>query len=485
MHPRFAIPLSLGLISGLGSAAVAQTQTLRPVISKVEIIYSMVSHYNHIADRVAFYNANGNPKGNANYAVPHLVYEPSVTLYNPYNEPLTMPRARIKIWDPPFGFAFKKYFVFLRSQFANGEFHGLARFQIQNEFNPASRKSFTLSLSSPKPTGAPGDPIVLQPGESKTFSTWVESNWTWGLETASDFVPRSFYDWNNSSNFTNRDNRTGNVFGVEAISHTFPFSVLNDPRAGFQADQLSYSQNQRPAASLYSFESYYAGSGWVAIKLTDTFTVQAKSMRTTLLPASSKDFAVELLKGQVQDASNDIARQYLLSLDGIIQDTENPVVQRTYRVGDLLQTPSATTPGGKTPFAKFAMVAKSSALRTNGFHSTPAVPANELYELQFGQVADFNLIDPATPSDASTSAAPQIHGVSRSGNTLFIDFSGSASRLGTKNWLVRGTSSLEAGFTDNLDSATTVIKSMAGSGIYKAVIDISGRGERYFVRIEE
>lgn len=83
MPPCFSIILCLGLACGLTSTSTAQTQVRRPVISKVELLFSMVSHYNHLADRVAFYNDKGIPKGNTNYAVPHLVYEPSVTLYNP------------------------------------------------------------------------------------------------------------------------------------------------------------------------------------------------------------------------------------------------------------------------------------------------------------------------------------------------------------------------------------------------------------------
>ncbi|MEK7953218.1 hypothetical protein [Luteolibacter soli] len=476
----------LGLLCSLTSLTVAQTTTPRPVIAKVEIIFSMVSHYSHIPDRVNFYNLNGVPAGNTNYAVPHLVYEPSVTLYNPYNESLTMPRCRVRICDPPVGFAFKKNDVFLRSDFSNGNFHGLARFQIANETDPNTEKTFTLSLSSPKSDGTPGEPVVLQPGESKTFSAWVEKNWTWSFENSSIYIPRSVFDWNAGSNLTNRDNRTSNTFGFEAIANPLPLSVLNDPRAGFQTDCLSYYNGKRPNASRYSFESSdMGGSGWVAIKLDDTVTVQAKSMRTTTLHPFFKDFEVDMLKGQVQDAQSDIAREYFLSLDGITQDNQNPVITRTYRVGDLLQTPTNKTSGGKSPFARFSMVAKSGALRANRFYSSPALLPNDLYELQFGQLIDFNSAGPSVPSDALASATPVVHGVSRIGNTLFIDFSGSANKFGINPWKIRGSSSLDGGFNDNLDSATTVVTSMSASGIYKAIIDISGRGDRYFVRIEE
>ena len=100
----------LGLLLMLQLQSFAQTR--QPVISKVEFIFSMVSHYNHLGERINFYNTAGSPAGNTNYAVPHLVYEPVVTLYNPYNEALTLTKARVKISDPPVGFTFKKNNVF-------------------------------------------------------------------------------------------------------------------------------------------------------------------------------------------------------------------------------------------------------------------------------------------------------------------------------------------------------------------------------------
>lgn len=482
LHPT---SLGLSLLCGLSSPAVSQTR--HPVIAKVEIMFSLVSHYSHISERVSFYNGSGIPKGNINYAVPHLVYEPAVTLYNPYNEPLTMARSRIKIWDPPVGFTFKKNDVFLREDFANGIFHGLARFQVGNDANASARKSLTLSLSSPTATGNPGDQIVLQPGESKTFSCWVEKDWTWGVETAGGFTPRSFFDWNPTHDFTNRDNRTQNAFGIETLANGYPYFTFDDPRAGYQTDWLSQGNGLRPPATLYSFENPARNNdGWVAVKLTDTIGLQAKSMRTVSASAfpNAPDFQIDLLRGQAQNPATDRVKAFPMSLAGIIQNDQNPVISRTFRASDLLQSPNDRTTGGKSTIAKLIMIAKSGALRANRFYTTPATPTGELYELHFTETMDFNTGDPAAPSDASTITAPQVHGVSRSGNTLFIDFTGIASPYGTKNWFVRGTTSLADGFPDDLTSSTTVIKSMSASGIYKAIIDLTGRGERYFVRIE-
>ncbi len=461
----------LGLLLMIQSQAFAQTR--QPVISKVEFLFSMVSHYNHLQERINFYNTAGSPAGNTNYAIPHLVYDPVVTLYNPYNEALTLTKARVKISDPPVGFAFKKNNVFLRPEFANGSFIGLPRFQIAHEHDASARKSFTLFLRGTNASGQPGSSIVLQPGQSRTFSAWVEANWTWGLETAGGYTVRSFFDWNSSNDFTNRDGRTGNAFGVESIPGPFPY--LGDARAGFQTDGLSLST--RPAATRYDFETANNwGGNWVAIKMNDSVTVEAKAMRT--FPASSSpDFQVELLKGQVVDPAADRVKAFPMSISNIIQHPAQPIVSRTYRVGDILQGPNDNTSGGKSPFASVTLMAKTKALQRNTFYQTPAVPTSDLYEIRFDEVVQFGSILPRT-SDAPI-GAPEVTSVTRNGDTLYVDFIG---RPEITSWKLKGTSSLQAGFDDTL---TGVMAGPSGTGVHKAIINIAGRGDRYFVRIEE
>lgn len=468
----------LGLLVGLTSTSLAQTRY--PVISKVEILFSLVTHRCNIASRVNFYDSYGSPAGNSNYVVPHLAYDPVVTLYNPYNEPLVMDRSRIKIWDPPVGFTFKKNGVFLRDEFANGQFLGLARFQITNENFASARKTFTLSLSSPTAANQPGEPIVLQPGETKTFSTWVDTGWTWGLETSGGFTPRSFFDWDFYKDFTNVDGRTGNLFGAEAVASPFPH-FLNNPRAGFQTDALSLT-NGRPTATCYDFEiARNWTTNWVAIKNTDTIGVQAKAMRT--FPASATpDFQVALLKGQFTTVASDSVKGFPLAVSGIHQDETSPVISRTYIAGDLLQSAADLTAGGKTPFAALTMIAKSSALRDNSFYVTPFVPAANLYELHFTEVAHFH--DTLLKPTDAPAAGFEIFGSARIGDTLYLDYRGPANEVGYGPGAFRGSASPEGGFTDDLGSRTTVMAGQSGSGIYKAIIDVSGLGDRYFVRIE-
>ncbi|RYD37722.1 MAG: hypothetical protein EOP85_17395, partial [Verrucomicrobiaceae bacterium] len=179
-------------------SAHAQTDTRQPVISRMQVLYSVVAHHSSLQARVAFYNSQGNPAGNNNYAVPFLVYEPIVTLYNPYNTVLSLTQSRVRLSNPPVGFRFKKNSDYLRSEWNNGgSFLGLGRFQISNESNPTVQKTITLSIGGGDMTSYAG-PIDLQPGESRTFSLRVEKDWTWGLETASGLTARQFHDWDTS-----------------------------------------------------------------------------------------------------------------------------------------------------------------------------------------------------------------------------------------------------------------------------------------------
>lgn len=390
-------------------------ERLLPVIAKLQILFSVVSHYNHLGGRINFFDQNGIPKGNTNYAAPHLAYDPVITLWNPYDVALDLTSLRIRVWDPPVGFQFKKNSDWLRDEFGAGEFQGLGRFQIQNERNPEARRSFTLHLRGSETGNTPGARITLLPGEVKVFSPWVETEWTWAVETAGGYSPRAFFDWNAGSNFGNIDRRTRNPMGVETLPGW-------DTRAGLQVDHLSYSG--RPVATRYDFELANGwDGGWLCIKLTDTFTVTAKPMRT--LPPSLAlddvpDFRVDVLAGLNEDISSDILRSFDFRMGNVTKEIsskpEDPVITRTFRLGDILQTPDDKTPGGKTPFAVLTMTAKTTVDPADQskawLYNNPVVEgasqdtrtlglAHQSYDLRFEEVQDFNTF-PGIEIDAAT-----------------------------------------------------------------------------------
>lgn len=385
------------------------TERLMPVISKLQIMFSAVSHFTHIPDRVTFYNQYGQPKGNEQYAAPHLVYDPVVTLYNPYDVALTLTKLRVRVWDPPVLFGFKKNADWLRPEFATGNFHGLARFQIDNERKPEARRYFTLYLTDARGANPHGGPITLMPGEVRVFSPWVEPNWNWQMETSSGggYSPRSFFDWNAVADFGNRDNRTNNDMGIESVPGW-------DARAGLQADHLSYGV--RPVNTRYPFERqkypppYENGmdGGWFVVKLNETFTVEAKPGRA-VTTASVPDFTVDLLAGLSKDVARDMLRSYRFRFSNpeseISATPDQPKISRVFQVGDILQRPADRSPSGKTPFAMLTMAAKTTVDAHDNaspwLHNQPVVEgleqntgrigsALDAYDLRFEEVTSFN-----------------------------------------------------------------------------------------------
>lgn len=402
-----------------GVLASPDKERLMPVISKLQIMFSVVTHYSHITDRVNFYNNSGDPKGNTRYGVPHLVYDPVVTLYNPYDVALELPKLRVQISDPPVLFGFKKNNVWLRNEFASGKLLNLARLTQIGQNDTNARKSLTLVLRDANAaTGAPASKLRLEPGEVKVFSPWVEKDWDWAMETAGQYAVRAFFDFDAKKEFANKDGRTGNKFGVEAVPGW-------NPRAGLQVDHLS-NDSARPTASHYAFETgQYGTAGWVAIRSEnqygETFTVNAKAGRANENTAATAepDFKVSILGAVNETATSDLLRSYEFRFNDIekelVKDSTKPLIERTFLVEDLLQSPSDKTPAGKTPFAVMTMSAKTTIDQRDDarpwLHNHPVTEgasqnsrtignALQSYDVRFDEVQDFNTF-PGVEIDSS------------------------------------------------------------------------------------
>jgi hypothetical protein len=394
-----------------GIVAKPAKEVLLPVIAKLQIMFSLVSHYSHISDRTQWLDNNGVPKGNTNHAVPHLVYDPIITLYNPYDVELELSQLRIRVSDPPVGFQFQKHDKtagtnpWYRPDFGKNppEFHGLGRFQIVKEDDPTARKFFTFFLTNKTATVEHGAPLVLLPGEVKVFSAWVEKNWTWGLEAGTGYSPRSFFDWDINNNMGNIDKRTSNAKGVEAVPGL-------DWRAGLQTDHLSYGKGGRAQDSKYPWEAGPLGAGWLSMKLADDVTVNCKPLRC--LPTSdtaSPDFKVDILAGINEPADSDILRTFEFRLGDVATEmspttTPAKVIKRRFNNGSILQKPGDTGPAGKSPFAIFTMAAKTTKdtrddskswafnnlVTDGGSHDSRKIGnAVQSYDLRLEEVSDF------------------------------------------------------------------------------------------------
>lgn len=402
-----------------GLAASPVSERLLPVIAKFQIIFSIVSHYAHIKDRINYLNtAAASTGGYTAYPIPHLAYDPVITLYNPYDVSILLSKVRIRIWDPPVGFRFTKVRADKSEARYRGEdFQGLARFQIANQYNASARRCFTLVLSDGTPAAA-GSTLKLKPGEVRVFSARVESNWSWSFETGGgEYSPRSFFDWDQGKEFGNRDARTNNDFGVEAVPGF-------DQRAGLQADHLS--AENRGANTRYSWET--SSPGFVYTNLNDSVRVECKPMVTT---GTTKQFQVDVMAGLQKGTTNytdpasaapDRIRSYMFTFNGdpsaeMSSDPAKPIISKQYTAGEILQRPGDTSPGGKKAIAMLEMTARGTLDALNDskpwLYNNPVTEGadqnssvigltNQSYDLRLVDISSFKnfpdgvAIDPAT-----------------------------------------------------------------------------------------
>lgn len=365
------------------------TQRLLPVLAKLQVAFSIVTHNEHIGGRVNFYNTNGGPGGNSNYGVVHLVYDPIVTLYNPYDVALNLDQLRIRIWDPPVGFKFSKVVAGSPAAFRptnptptdaqNQGFFSLARFQQEFENDASARKAVTMILTDGT-SDAAGRGLKLLPGEVKVFSPRVDSAWTWGMETRDELNPYAFFDWRSSSNFGNIDHRTNNQMGLESVPGW-------TGRAGLSGDHLSFGS--RPDSTRYDFEKNQGMGAYVPIRLNatssggaDSVQVEVKVMHARERTKDTKSFQVDILAGKDpgdlnykavnSDAANsgvaaDRLRSYSFTFPGTPPDPRAEIlatgtpstIKRIYKASELLQAAGDNGPGGKKTIAMLEMSART------------------------------------------------------------------------------------------------------------------------------
>lgn len=353
-------------------------ERMLPVVAKMQLVFSLVSHSPFpVDDRRKFLDDRGDPRGWDNYGVVNLVYDPVITLYNPYDVTLRLERTRIRVWDPPVQFRFRKHdnrlntVSYFRNPSSFDGWAGLAQLQIGNDNDYTdARKSFTMVLADGNPSGLT-DRLVLLPGEVKVFGARVEDGWTWGQETSGGYgqVSGVFFDWDASKNFANVDRRTNaryGKFGVESIPRW-------DARAGLQADHLAGS---RTPESYYQFEQG-RNQGFVTIRKTDDVSVEARPWVAS--SKASTNFRVDVLAGisAATNSGSDIetdrfsigeANDTLRSYRFLFQNQDlsselsanpsNPIISRKYNVGQIFQSDSDKTKGGKKPFAMLEMSAR-------------------------------------------------------------------------------------------------------------------------------
>lgn len=345
------------------------TERLLPVIAKFQLIFSLVAHLPfNVDNRRAILDSSGDPRGYTNYGAVNLAYDPVITLYNPYDVSLDLSRTRIRVWDPPVGFSFRKIDnrTGATANFrADNAYQGLAGLHYNAPAN--ARKCFTLVLADGTSQQL-GTTLKLKPGEVRVFSPRVERTWNWGVETAGGYGSNSeatFFDWDPTKNFGNQDHRSSARFQSLGVECAPGFDV----RAGLQTDNLA---NNRNPASKYSFEP---NGAFVTLRKTDEVAVDAKPM--VVSAGAATQFQVDVLAGNtVGNSSHDISadstntgvaadtlRSYRFNFsnvsDEISADPAHPVITRQFLVEKILQPDTGAQTGFKKPFAMLEMSART------------------------------------------------------------------------------------------------------------------------------
>lgn len=209
---------------------------LAPVVTRVEMVFSMLTRDPHVG---MGYIQHFDP---LHRYMLYMVYSPVITIYNPYNTPMTFYPPRIRLANIPIGLQF-----FINGVPQNTQHVSLNQCYIWRETNPNHRKEFYLKLVEQRNAGNSADQITLGPGESRIYGSAVDPNRTWGME---DMGNRTIFDWND-----------------DLTSKAEPFELSagwNGSGVGFNLDYLHPKHFWQPGTD---------ESGAVMLRQTDTVNV--------------------------------------------------------------------------------------------------------------------------------------------------------------------------------------------------------------------
>jgi hypothetical protein len=252
----------------------AKGMILMPVVAKVQMQFSMVvkdAHGNWVG------GLDQNPStAEDNYMV-YMIYSPIVTLYNPYNVPLTFDELRLDFKDLPVGFRF----------YRNGQAQtsSMAHFNQLYVYHPNSSdvpKTFGLNIRSSY-SKTKVAPIMMQPGENRVFGESVSGDLSWNSGSG------SFFDWVNSGG-------TGMTADLP-LAPGYPSQGV-----GYWIDWLT-PQHIRTAAD--------DGQGILPLKLSDTIDVGFGPMKSTATTGPRLSIEMHLVQGSAKRRSGTLDLDYV------------------------------------------------------------------------------------------------------------------------------------------------------------------------------
>ncbi|MDP0491853.1 MAG: hypothetical protein Q7Q71_12465 [Verrucomicrobiota bacterium JB023] len=381
-------------------------ETLRPVVAKMQIVFSMVTHPLSTLDTSGASSAY--QRSDARYAGSHLrpwlVFEPIITLWNPYSVPLEFEGASIGLDKIPVAFRFAKSFngttADLRVQESqtgsrlNRSYWPLSTF-VWNGGKQDAITNFSFNLRGGNmSSGATNDPILLQPGESKVFSAAIKEGDSWG-SVMRDFSIQGGAQVgaeNGSSKIKDVDFVEGyNNMGGFRVDHLARWKELRNPASLYDFEELAFSNPSRTLISQNWFM-------WCALRPQDSIVVMAKLSNNDANSDAEESRRQDFTMLLEMDKLNGISDSEILGSSFRVSKKEElyepgaeTIITREFPAATILQEESDTTRAGKTPFAVFTMTAKSTndlLSPTKGWlFGNPVLPAYEQNEDEAAQAA--------------------------------------------------------------------------------------------------
>lgn len=392
-----------------------ESLTLKPIVAKLQIIFSMVTHPLSVRGTNASTNAynQADPTFEGQHLRPWLVFEPVITLWNPYSVPITFDSLSLGLDKIPVAFRFAKIAGRTGEQDLRAP-SGESNNRIDRSFWPLSQfvwngnkedaiSNFSFNVRGGNMAdGLSRDPITLQPGENKVFSAFIREGSTWG-SVLNDFMIQG----SSSVGSTNRSSLVKEIDVVEGYN----------PIGGFRFDHLARFQQHRNVDSLYTFERNDPISAgwfhWAALRPQDSIVVKAmlanNDANSDNEVASMDNFTmlVEVDRAGGISSSEILGSSFTVrETDRLYDDQEDDfLIERAFPAATILQEESATTREGKTPFAVFTMTAKSTndilsptkgwlfgnpVLTAYSQDENIAPQAAQSYEFSFREVASAN-----------------------------------------------------------------------------------------------
>lgn len=289
----------------------------------------------------------------------HLLYTPIVTLYNPYNVAIETSTMRLDFIGVPFAM----------QVFRNGQplSKGLVPFDTMFENNKegSNSKVFSMNLKT-KANGKVGSPVFkLLPGESMTFSPYIDPTLTYAQDLKASEGDRAFWDITVGTKITNK---------IDAIPGWRGFGI------GFDCDWLAGNQpsisgddatTSQPPYGLWKscYGLAYDDQIHVEFAPFSTPTNQSKfviQLSATIGSTPERKISTIEMKYDVQKG----LQKFLLGSDTATLRYPKSDATKKFQLGNEMREPATTAIGGLQKVKPFALLTVQAKNTSGGIDST-------------------------------------------------------------------------------------------------------------------